>query len=158
MATARRTPLTLHPRCRAARSTATLFHFFIPGGAHHPVPSSRVSVRNYTKRLRRAGYVVHAYYPAPLGAADPIEGCILCYRNMQYFLPPDNDTDYLVETLHNQNRASWFKPPHYTIVLIGDIFVVLKHEQLTPPGLSEVISKKKLRASEGPLLRFQTVY
>jgi hypothetical protein len=85
-------------------------------------------VRNYTSRLRHCGYVVLAYHhPAPLGAADPIEGCILCYRNVRYFLPPDDDADYLVETLLNQNRVSWFKPPHYTIVIIGDIFIVSKH-------------------------------
>ena len=85
-------------------------------------------MRNYTKRLRRAGYVVKAYHPAPLGTADPIKGCSLCYRNMRYFLPPDNDTDYLKKTLRNQTRASWFKPPHYTIIiLIGDIFVVSRH-------------------------------
>ena len=133
MATARRTRLTLHHRRSAAWSTATPFHFFIPGGTHHPVPSRRVSVRNYTKRLRRADYVVQAYHPTPLVTADPIKGCILCYRNVRYFLPPDNNTDYLVETLRNQNRASWFKPPHYVIVLIGDIFGVSKHEHLTPP-------------------------
>ena len=46
---------------------------------------------------------------------------------MWYFLPPNEDADYLVETLLNQNRASWFKPPHYTIVISGDIFVVLKN-------------------------------
>ncbi len=84
-------------------------------------------MRNYTSRLRHCGYVVQAYHPAPLGAADPIEGCILCYRNVRYFLPPDNDTDYLVETLLNQNRVSWSKPPHYTIVIIEDIFIVSKH-------------------------------
>ena len=125
MASARRTWLTLY-RCRhAARSTATPFHFFIrPGGAHHPLPSRRVSVRNYSHRLRRCGYVVQTYHPAPLGAADPIEGCILCYRNVRYFLPPDDDADYLVETVLNQNRSSWFTPPHYVIIIIGDIFVV----------------------------------
>ena len=122
MATARCTQLTLHRRCHAARSTAIPFHFFIPGGAHHPVPSRRVSVQNYTNRLRHCGYVVQAYHPAPLGAADPIQGCILSYGNMRYFLPPDDDADYLVETLLNQNRASC-----YTIVIIGDIFVVSKH-------------------------------
>jgi len=37
MTTARRTRLTLHHRPRAARSTTTPFHFFIPGDAHHPV-------------------------------------------------------------------------------------------------------------------------
>ena len=88
MATARRTRLNLHCRRRAARSTATPSHFFIPGGAHHPVPSRRVSVRNYTNRLRRCGYVAQVYHPAPLGAADPIDGCILCHRNVRYFLPP----------------------------------------------------------------------
>jgi len=84
-------------------------------------------VRNYTNCLSRCGYVVQAYHPAPLGAADPINGCILCYRNVRYFLPPDDDADYLVETLLNQNRASWFKPPQCTIVIIGDIFVISKH-------------------------------
>ena len=104
------------------------FHFFIrPGGAHHPLPSRRVSVRNYSHRLRRYGYVVQTYHPAPLGAADPIEGCILCYRNVRYFLPPDDDADYLVETVLNQNRSSWFTPPYYVIIIIGDIFVVSKH-------------------------------
>jgi hypothetical protein len=128
MATARRTRLTLHRRCRAARSTATPFHFFIPGGAHHPVPNRRVSVQNYTNRPRRCGCVVQAYHQAPLGAAeDPINGCNLCYRNVRYFLPPDDDADYLGETLLNQNRVSWFKPPHCTIVIIGNIFVVSKH-------------------------------
>ncbi len=101
MATTRRTRLTLHRRHRAARSTSTQFHFFIPGGAHHPVHSRRVSVRHYTNHLCCCGYVVQAYHPAPLGAADPIEGCILSYRNLRYFLPPDDDTDYLVETLLN---------------------------------------------------------
>ena len=43
------------------------------------------------------------YHPALLGAADPIEGCILCYRNVQYFLPPNDDVDYLVETVLNQS-------------------------------------------------------
>jgi len=95
-------------------------------GAHHPVPSRRVCVRNYTSRLHRCGYVVQAYHPAPIGAADPIEGCILCYRNVRYFFLPDDDADYLVETLLNQNRASWFKPPHYTIIIIGDVFVISK--------------------------------
>ena len=117
--------------------------FLYSRGCNHPVPSRRVSVRNYTKCLRRAGYVVQAYHPAPLGAADPIKGCILCCRNVRYFLPPNDDADHLVKTLRNQTRASWFKPPHYGIVLIRDIFVVSKHRQLTPPGLSEVISKKK---------------
>ena len=127
MATARRTWLTLHRHRRAAWLTATPFHFLIPRGAHHPVPSRRASVQNYTNRLRRCGYMVQVYHPAPLGAADPIEGCILCYRNVRYFLPPDDDADYLVETVLNQNRASWFKPPHYAIAIIGDIFVVSKH-------------------------------
>ena len=63
--------------------------------------SMRVSVQNYTNRLRRCGYVVQVYHPAPLGTADPIDGCILCYCNVRYFLPPDDDTDYLVETLLN---------------------------------------------------------
>ena len=118
MATARHTRLTLHRRRRAARSTATPFHFFIPGGVHHPVPSRRVSVRNYSHRLRRCGYVVQTYHLAPLGAADPIEGCILCYRNVRYFLPPDDNVDYLVKTVLNQNGASWYTPPHYVIVII----------------------------------------
>ena len=85
--------------------------FLYSRGCNHPVPSRRVSVRNYTKCLRRAGYVVQAYHPAPLGAADPIKGCTLCCCNVRYFLPPNNDTDYLVKTLRNQTRASWFKPP-----------------------------------------------
>jgi hypothetical protein len=99
MATARRTRLTPHSRCRAARATATLFHFFIPGGVHHPIPNRRVSVRSYTKRLRHAGYVVKTYHPAPLGASDPTEGGSLFHRNVRYFLPPDNDVDYLAKTL-----------------------------------------------------------
>ena len=127
MATARRTRLTLHRRRRAARATATPFHFFIPGGAHHPVPDRRVSVRSYTKRLRRASYVVKTYHPAPLGASDSTEGGSLVYRKVRYFLPPDDDADYLARTLQNQTRASWFTPPHYAIVLIGDIFVVSRH-------------------------------
>ena len=127
MATARRTRLTFHRRRRVARSTATPVHFFIPGGTHHPVPSRRVSVRHYTNRLRHCGYVVQAYHPAPFGAEDPIEGCILCYHNVWYFLPPNDNADYLMETVLNQNRASWFKPPHYAIVIIGDIFVISKH-------------------------------
>ncbi len=127
MATDRRTRLTLHRRRRAARATATPFQVFIPGGAHHPIPDSRVSVRNYTKRLRRAGYVVKTYHSAPLGASDPTEGGSFCYRNLRYFLPPDNDADYLVKTLNNQTWASWFTPPHYAIVLTGDIFVVSRH-------------------------------
>ncbi len=124
MATARCTRLTLHRRHRAARAT---FQVFISGGAHHPIPDRRVSMRNYTKRLCRAGYVVKTYHPAPLGATDPTEGNSLCYHNLRYFLPPDNDADYLVKTLKNQTRASWFTPPHYTIMLIGDIFVVSRH-------------------------------
>jgi hypothetical protein len=32
-----------------------------------------------------------------------------------------------VATLLNENRASWFKPPYYAIVIIRDIFVVSKH-------------------------------
>ena len=127
MATARCTRLTLHHRRHAARSTATPFHFFIGGGAHHPVPSRRVSVQNFSHRLHRCGYVVQTYHPAPLGAADPVEGCILSYHNVQYFLPPDEHADYLVETLLNKNSASWFKPPYYAIVIIGDIVVVSKH-------------------------------
>jgi hypothetical protein len=127
MATARRTRLTLHRRRRAARATAALFHFFIPRGAHHPIPNRRVSVQNYTKRLRRAGYVVKTYHPASLGASDPTKGGSLCYRNVRYFLPPDNNADYLSKTLRNQTRVSWFKPPHYAIVLIRDIFVVSRH-------------------------------
>ena len=127
MATAGRTRLTLHRRRRAARATATPFQFFISGGAHHPLPDRRVSVQNYTKCLRRAGYVVKTYHPAPLGASDPTEGGSFGYRNLRYFLPPDNDADYLVKTLKNQTRASWFTPPHYAIVLIGDIFVVSRH-------------------------------
>ncbi len=58
MATDRRTRLTLHRRHRAAQATAIPFQVFIPGGAHHPIPDRRVSVQSYTKRLRRAGYVV----------------------------------------------------------------------------------------------------
>jgi hypothetical protein len=127
MATARCTRLTLHPRCHAARATATPFHFFIPGGTHHPVLVRRVSVRNYIKSLRRAGYVVKTYHPAPLGTSDPTKGGSLCYRNVRYFLPPDNDADYLVKTLRNQTRASWFQQPHYAIVLIRNIFVVSRH-------------------------------
>jgi hypothetical protein len=103
------------------------FHFFIPGGAHHPVTDRRVSVQSFTKRLRRAGYVVKSYHPASLGASDPTEGDSLCYHELWYFLPPDNNADYLVKTLKNQTRASWFTPPHYAIVLIGDIFVVSRH-------------------------------
>ncbi len=127
MATHRRTRLTLHCCCRAARATATPFQVFIPGGARHPIPKRRVSVRNYTKRLRRAGYVVKTYHPAPLGTSDPTEGGSFCYRNMRYFLPPNKDSEYLVKTLNNQTRASWFTSPHYAIVLIGDIFVVSRH-------------------------------
>ena len=69
-------------------------------------------MRTYTKLLRRVGYVVKTYHPAPLGASDPTEGVSFCYRNLRYFLPPDNDADYLVKTLKNQTRASWFTPPH----------------------------------------------
>ncbi len=112
MATAHRTRLTLHRRRHAARATATRFQFFIPGGVHHLIPDRQVSVRNYTTRLRRAGYVGKTYHPAPLGASDPTKGGSLCYRNLRYFLPPDNDADYLVKTLKNQTRASWFTPPH----------------------------------------------
>jgi hypothetical protein len=46
---------------------------------------------------------------------------------VRYFLPPDDDADYLVETVLNQNRSSWFTPPYYVIIIIGDIFVVSKH-------------------------------
>jgi hypothetical protein len=106
MATARRARLTLHRCRRAARATATPFHFIIPGGAHHPVPDRRVSVQSYTKRLRRTGYVVKTYHPAPLGASDPTEGGSLCYRNLRYFLPPDMDAEYLVKTLNNQTWVS----------------------------------------------------
>jgi hypothetical protein len=127
MATARRTRLTLHRCRRAARATATLYHFFIPGGAHHPIPDRRVSVQSYTTRLRCAGYVVKTYHPAPLGASDPPDGGSLFYQNVRYFLPPDPDVDYLVKTLNNQTRASWFTPPHYAIMLIGEIFVVSRH-------------------------------
>jgi hypothetical protein len=127
MAIFRRTRFTLHRRRRAARATATQFHFFIPGGAHHPIPDRRVSARSYTKRLPRAGYVVKTYHPAPLGASDPTEGGSLVYRNVRYFLPPDNDADYLAKTLNNQTRVSWFTPLHYAIVLIGDIFIVSRH-------------------------------
>ena len=84
-------------------------------------------MRSYTNRLRGCGYVVQTYHPAPFGAADPVEGCIVSYHNVRYFLPPDDDADYLVETLLNENRGSWFKPPYYAIVIIGDIFVVSKH-------------------------------
>ena len=127
MATTCHTRLTLHRRRPAARLIATPFHFFIPGGVHHPVPSRWVSVRNYTNCLHHCGYVVQAYHPAPRGAADPFNDCILCYRNVRYFLPPDEDADYLVETLLNQNKVSWFKLPHYTIITIGDIFVISKY-------------------------------
>ena len=101
MATARRTRLTLHRRRRAAQATATPFHFFIPGGAHHPIPDRRVSVQNYTKRLHCASYVVKVYHPAPLGASDPTEGGSLFYPNVRYLLPPDKDVDYLAKTLQN---------------------------------------------------------
>jgi hypothetical protein len=127
MSTDRHTQLTLNCRCRAAWATATPFQVFIPGGAHHPIPDRRVSVGNYTKRLHRAGYVVKTYHPAPLGASDPTEGGSFCYRNVRFFLPPDNDADYLVKTLNNQTQASWFTPPHYAILLSGDIFVVSSH-------------------------------
>ena len=127
MATARRSRLTLHRRRRAARATATPYHFLIPGGVHHPIPDRRISVRSYTKRLRRAGYTVKTYLPAPLGAPDPPEGGILFYRNVRYFLPHEPDAVYLVQTLKNQTRDSWFTPPHYAIVLIGEIFVVSRH-------------------------------
>ena len=127
MATARRSRLTLHRCRRAARATATPYHFLIPGGAHHPIPDRRISVRSYTKRLCRAGYVVKTYLPAPLGAPDPPEGGILFYRNVGYFLPHEPDAVYLVQTLNNQTRESWFTPPYYAIVLIGEIFVVSKY-------------------------------
>ena len=127
MATARRSRLTLHRRRRAARETATPYQVLIPGGAHHPIPDRRISVRSYTKRLRRAGYTVKTYLPAPLGAPDPPEGGILFYRNVRYFLPHEPDAVYLVQTLKNQTRDSWFTPPHYAIVLIGEIFVVSRH-------------------------------
>ena len=106
MATERRTRLTLHRRRRAVRATATPFKVFIPGGAHHPIPERRVSMQTYTKLLHRVGYMVKTYHPAPLGASDPTEGVSFCYRNLRYFLPPDNDADYLVKTLNNQTRAS----------------------------------------------------
>ena len=128
MATARRSRLALHRRRRAARETATPYHFFIPGGAHHPLPDRRVSVRSYTKRLRRAGYEVKTYLPAPLGAPDPPEGGILFYRNVRYFRPLEPDAVYLVNTLNNQTRESWFTPPYYAIVLIGEIFVASKYK------------------------------
>jgi hypothetical protein len=127
MATARRTRLTLHLRRRAAWATATPYQFFIPGGAHHPIPDRRVSLQSYTKHLRCAGYVVKTYHPAPLGTSDPPEGGSLFYRNVRYLLPPDLDADYLAKTLKNQTRASWFTPPHYAIVLIGEIFLVSRH-------------------------------
>ncbi len=127
MANARRTQLNLHRRRRVARATATTFHSFIPGGAHHPIPNRRVSVQSYTNRLRRAGYVVKTYHPALLGTSDSTEGGSLVYHNVWYFLPPDNNADYLARTLQNQTKASWFTPPHYAIVLIGDIFIVSRH-------------------------------
>ena len=127
MATARRSRLTLHRRRWAARETATPYQVLIPGGAHHPIPDRRISVRSYTKRLRRAGYTVKTYLPAPLGAPNPPEGGILFYRNVRYFLPHEPDAEYLVQTLNNQTRGSWFTPPHYAIVLIGEIFVVSRH-------------------------------
>ena len=127
MTTARRSRLTLHRRRRAARETATPYQVLIPGGAHHPIPDRRVSVRSYTKRLRRAGYTVKTYLPAPLGAPDPPEGGILFYRNVRYFLLQEPDAVYLVQTLKNQTRDSWFTPPHYAIMLIGEIFVVSRH-------------------------------
>jgi hypothetical protein len=71
--------------------------------------------------------VVKTYHPAPLGASDQTDGDSLFYRNVRYFLPPDNDADYLTKTLQNQTRASWFTPPHYAIVTIGDIFVISRH-------------------------------
>ena len=82
MATDRRTRLTLHRHRRAARATSTPFQVFIPGGAHHPILDRRVSVRNYTKRLRCACYVVKTYHPAPLGMSDPTEGGSFCYRKL----------------------------------------------------------------------------
>ncbi len=84
-------------------------------------------MRSYTKRLRRAGYTVKTYLPAPLGAPNPPEGGILFYLNVRYFLPHEPDAEYLVQTLKNQIRDSWFIPPHYAIVLIGEIFVVSRH-------------------------------
>ncbi len=84
-------------------------------------------MRSYTKRLRRTSNVVKTYHPAPLGASDPTEGGSLFYRNVRHFLPPNNNADYLAKTLKNQTRVSWFTPPHYAIVLIGDIFVVSRH-------------------------------
>ncbi len=101
--------------------------FFIPGGAHHPIPDRRVSVQSYIKRLRRAGYVVKTYHPASLGVSDPPKGSSLFYPNVRYFLPPDPDADYLTKTLNNQTRESWFTPPYYAIMLIGEIFVVSRH-------------------------------
>jgi hypothetical protein len=127
MATARHCRLTIHCRRRAAQETATPCHFLIPGGAHHPIPDRRVSVRSYTKRLRRASYAVKTYLPAPLGAPDPPEGGILFYRNVQYFLPHKPDAVYLMQTLNNQTRESWFMPPYYAIVLVGEMFVVSKY-------------------------------
>ena len=84
-------------------------------------------MQSYTKRLRCAGYAVKTYHPAPLGASEPTKGGSLFYRNVRYFLPPDNNVDYLRKTLQNQTRESWFMLPHYAIVLIGDIFVVSRH-------------------------------
>ena len=103
MATARHSQLTLHRCCQAAWATVTLYHVFIPGGG-----------------LRCAGYVVKTYHPAPVGASNPQEGGSLFYRNVRYFLP-------LAKTLNNETRTSWFTPPHYTIVLIGEILVVSRH-------------------------------
>jgi hypothetical protein len=127
MSTTRCSQLTLHCWRRAARETATSYQVLIPGGAHHPIPDRRISVQSYTKRLRRAGYTVKTYLPAPLDAPDPPEGSILFYCNVRYFLPHKPDAVYLVQTLKNQTRDSWFTPPHFAIVLIGEIFVVSRH-------------------------------
>ena len=118
MATARRSRLTLHRRRHAVRSTATPFHFFIPGGAYHPVPSRWVSVQNYTNRLRRCGYVVssswhcrsnrrlHSLLPQRVVFPSPQRGCGLSRGDLTQ---PEQGKLVQAASLHNCNQRGYFR-------------------------------------------------
>jgi hypothetical protein len=73
---------------------------------------------------------------------------------MRYFLPHEPDAVYLVQALNNQTRESWFTPPYYAIVLIGEIFVVSKYWQIKPPNTVGSDFREKIGCKWGSSLAF----
>ncbi len=119
MSTGRRTCFLQHPCRRAAISSATPFHFLLSRGTYHDIPPRQISVQEYANSLRRVGYIVMVFSPAPLSADPPDEGHVRIVGDLQYFLPPNADMGFL----HGVRPT----PPNYAAVILGNILIISCH-------------------------------